>query len=373
MNLMAFRDGTIFKQLFREIEPDLDRMREKLGRKLRIMEVCGTHSVSFSKSGVRDILAPYVDLISGPGCPVCVTDQSEIDQMVAYSRLKDVIVTTFGDMMKVPGFRSSLEQEKSKGADVRIVISASQAVDIARQNPSKKVVFLGVGFETTAPGIAVSMIKAKEEKIGNYFVYTAHKLTPPALNILLMDGEHRLDGFLLPGHVSVIIGRSGWAYLEKMNVPAVIGGFEPIDLIISVGILARELELPRRRVLNLYPRVVTEEGNPRAQRVLTESFTVSDAIWRGFGRIEQSGLAIHPDYVEFNAKSKLETEKPVTRVIRGCRCGEIVKGKESPFDCKLFGKACTPAHPLGPCMVSSEGACSTYYKYERNKESIRLS
>lgn len=372
MNLMAYRDGAKFKQLFREIEPYLIRIREKIGRKLRFMEVCGTHSVALSKSGVRDLLSPYVDLISGPGCPVCVTDQSDIDQMIAYAGMDDVIVTTFGDMMKVPGSQSSLEREKTNGADVRIVTSASQAVDIARLHPSQKIVFLGVGFETTAPGIALSIKKAKEQ-VRNYFVYSAHKLTPPALDILLMDDEHRLDGFLLPGHVSVIIGRRGWAHLEQLNVPAVIGGFDAIDLLMSIGILAKEMERPRRSVLNLYPRVVQEEGNVTAQGILAECFIVSSMTWRGFGQLEQSGLTIHPDYADLDATRNVRTKKPVTTVIKGCRCGEIVKGKESPFDCRLFAKACTPANPLGPCMVSSEGTCSTYYQYERKKEAVRLS
>lgn len=372
MNLMAYRDSVAFKQLFQQIEPHLVRTRERIGRKLRFMEVCGTHSVAFSKSGVRDLLSPYLDLVSGPGCPVCVTDQSDIDQMIAYAGLNDVIVSTFGDMMKVPGSRSNLEREKSNGSDVRIVKSASQAVDMARQHPSRKVVFLGVGFETTAPGIALSLKTAKKERLRNYFVYSAHKLTPPALGTLLMDNTHRLDGFVLPGHVSVIIGRRGWAHLEQLNVPAVIGGFDAIDLLIAIGVLVKEMERTRHSVLNFYPRVVQEEGNVTAQRILADCFMISSPMWRGFGRLEQSGLRIHQDYEDYDAACHVKTEKPVTTIIKGCRCGEIVKGKESPFDCKLFAKACTPANPLGPCMVSSEGTCSTYFQYERDKETVRL-
>lgn len=372
MNLMAYRDRAMFKMMFQQVEPDLIRIREKMGRKLRFMEVCGTHSVAFSKSGVRDLVSPYVELISGPGCPVCVTDQSDIDQMIAYAGLNDVIVATFGDMMKVPGSRSNLEREKSNGADVCIVKSASQAIEIAIQHPSHKIVFLGVGFETTAPGIALSIKKAKENKLRNYYVYSAHKLTPSALDTLLMDNMHRLDGFVLPGHVSVIIGRKGWIHLEQLNVPAVIGGFDAIDLLIAIGILAKQLEQTKRAVLNLYPRVVQEEGNITAQRILAEYFTISPAKWRGFGELDDSGLLIHSDYADYDATRHVITEKPVTREIRGCRCGEIVKGKEVPFDCKLFAKVCTPVNPLGPCMVSSEGTCSTYYQYERDQDKVQL-
>jgi hydrogenase expression/formation protein HypD len=365
MNLQAFRDRTTFQQLYREIEPLLLRVREKVGRRIRLMEVCGTHSVAFSKSGVRDLLSPFVELISGPGCPVCVTDQRDIDHMVAFAGNREVIVATFGDMMKVPGSHSTLEREKSGGADVRIVTSVSQAVELAKQNPSRKVVFLGVGFETTAPGVALSLKQARQERVSNYFVYSAHKLTPPALKTLLKDTTHQLDGFVLPGHVSVIIGRKGWTFLEECHVPAVIGGFEPIDLLMSVAVILKEMETTQCRVLNLYPRVVKEDGNPKAQQILSECFQVSTMTWRGFGPIEQSGLTLNKGYSDYEAIKHVEViHTPWTKVIKGCRCGEIVKGKESPLDCKLFGKACTPSQPLGPCMVSSEGTCSTYYHYE---------
>jgi hydrogenase expression/formation protein HypD len=365
MNLQAFRDRHKFQQLYREVEPLLYRVREKAGRKLRLMEVCGTHSAAFSKSGVRDLLSPFVELISGPGCPVCVTDQSDIDQMIAFASNREVIVATFGDMMKVPGSHATLEREKSGGADVRIVTSASQAVALAKRNPSYKVVFLGVGFETTAPGAALSLQQARQEGLRNYFVYSAHKLTPPALMTLIKDVTHQLDGFVIPGHVSVIIGRQGWTFLEESDVPAVIGGFEPIDLLMSVAVLLKEMENPLHRVINLYPRVVKEEGNPKAQQIVSDCFEVSTMTWRGFGQIEQSGLSLNKAYGDYEAMKHVEvTHRPRTKVIQGCRCGEIVKGKESPLDCKLFGKACTPLQPLGPCMVSSEGTCATFFHYK---------
>ncbi|MDF2658752.1 MAG: hydrogenase formation HypD protein [Paenibacillus sp.] len=365
MKLDAYRDQARFQRLFNEVEPHLLRIREKAGRKFRIMEVCGTHSVAFSKTGVRDLLSPYVDLISGPGCPVCVTDQSDIDKMIAFAGARDVIVATYGDMMKVPGSRSTLEQKKSSGADVRVVTSASEAMELAKRHRAHKVVFLGVGFETTAPGVALSLQRAKAEQVSNYCVYSAHKLTPPALMTLLEDEEHRLDGFILPGHVSVIIGATGWDCLKPYNIPAVIGGFEPVDLLVSVAAVLKEMERPRRSVLNLYPRVVKAEGNRKAQSILQECFAVSPAVWRGFGRMEQSGLQLQDAYRSLDAATQIQASAaPAAKEIRGCRCGEIVKGKESPADCKLFGKACTPVRPLGPCMVSSEGTCSAYFHYE---------
>ncbi|MGP4081420.1 hydrogenase formation protein HypD [Pseudalkalibacillus sp. R45] len=369
MNLLEYRDGKLFKELFETIEPQLQHTVGILGRKIRIMEVCGTHTVSFSKTGVREVLRPYVELISGPGCPVCVTDQSDIDQMIAYAALVDVIVTTFGDMMKVPGTKSTLYQERAAGADVRVVYSPSQAVDIAKRNPEKRVVFLGVGFETTAPSIAVSIKKAKAEGIDNYFVHSAHKLTPPAVEVLIGDPDHKIDGFFLPGHVSVIVGRIGWRNLEKANVPAVIGGFDAVDLLTSVFLLTKELQKPKRMVANNYERSVKDQGNQKAQQMLEDVFAIRSTMWRGFGEIPASGLGISAAYSEFDANAKLHVEKPKTRTTKGCRCGEIVKGKESPFDCKLFNKACRPDNPIGPCMVSSEGTCSTYYQFERDKES----
>lgn len=365
IDVLTYRDSDLFAQLWAKVRPALDDMRQKLGRKLRVMEVCGTHTVAFSRTGVRQALADYVELISGPGCPVCVTDQSDMDHMIAYAKRPETIVATFGDMMKVPGSTSNLYRERAEGADVRMVYSAAQAVAIARENPGKAVVFLGVGFETTAPGVALSLQTARREGVANYFVHAAHKLTPPALLALLADPDHQLDGFLLPGHVSVIIGRRGWAPLEAHNQPAVIGGFEPLDLLVSIYRLTTEIDKPRRSVINNYSRIVREEGNPLAQALLAEVFTPAAAPWRGFGVLPGSGLAISPAYRTFDAAAQLDVVRPKTRPVRGCRCGEVVKGKESPSQCALFAKVCTPENPLGPCMVSSEGACAAYYQFER--------
>lgn len=369
MNVLAYRDGEMFTKLCNKIIPALEERKQELGRKLRFMEVCGTHTVSFSKTGVREVLSNVVELVSGPGCPVCVTDQSDMDHMITYAKQKDTIVATFGDMMKVPGSSSTLYKERAEGADVRIVYSPSHAVEIAKQHPKKQVVFLGVGFETTAPSIALSIKKAVKEKVDNYFVYSTHKLTPPALQALIENQDHQLDGFLLPGHVSVITGRRGWKPLESLNQPAVISGFDPLDLLVSVYLLASEMKKDTRSVINNYQRIVREDGNRIAQNLLKEVFGVVSVNWRGFGSLPQSGLEIHPSYHSFDAKANIPIERPRTKTIKGCRCGEIVKGKETPFQCPLFAKACTPETPLGPCMVSSEGTCSTYFQFERGKRS----
>lgn len=365
IDLLAYRDSDLFAKLWAKARPALADLRERLGRKLRVMEVCGTHTVAFSRTGVRQALSDYVELISGPGCPVCVTDQSDIDQMIAYAKRPGTILATFGDMMRVPGSASNLQQERASGADVRMIYAAHQAVDLARQHPDQQVVFLGVGFETTAPGVALALQAARRDGLSNYFVYAAHKLTPPALLALLADPAHQLDGFLLPGHVSVIIGRRGWAPLEALNQPAVIGGFEPLDLLVSIYRLTAEIAKERRSVVNNYPRIVREEGNPRARALLAEVFRPADVKWRGFGVIPESGLTISPAYQAWDAAAQLAIDPPPTRLIRGCRCGEVVKGKESPRQCALFAKVCTPENPLGPCMVSSEGACATSYQFER--------
>ncbi|WP_394460766.1 hydrogenase formation protein HypD [Thalassobacillus sp. B23F22_16] len=365
MNLMSYRNGPVFKRLFRKTEPLLKEKREALGRKINLMEVCGTHTVAFSKSGVRNLLAPYINLVSGLGCPASVTDQCDIDQMIAYATCENVIVTTFANMLKVPGTHSNLYQRKLEGSDIRIVQSPSQSLEIAEENPDKRVVFLGIGFETTAPSIAQTIKKAKEQGTKNYFVYPANKLTLPAVASLLMDKEHKLDGLLLPGHVSVIIGRHGWQGLERFRVPTVISGFEPIDLLSSVVLLLKEMDRSSHVIQNNYPRHVREFGNGQAKKLVEEVFEVHSPSWRGFGKLPDSGLTIQAEFKKYDVRKNIVTDKPMSRNVKDCRCGDIVKAKEVPFNCKLFDIACTPESPLGPCMVSSEGICSTYYQYER--------
>lgn len=368
-SVMAYRDQVLFRELRESILPSIASWVEKRGKKFRFMEVCGTHTVSFTKTGIRELLAPYADLISGPGCPVCVTDQTHMDHMIAFAKEKDRIIATFGDMFKVPGSVSTLSKEKADGADVRIVYSAASAVDIALRNQEKRIVLLGIGFETTAPGIALAIQRAHREKCKNFYVYSAHKLTPPAVKEILRDPHHDIDGFLLPGHVSVMIGRRGWRFLEGIR-PAVISGFEPIDLLTAVYVLAHRTFIQQAEVINHYPRFVKENGNEKAWEILQTTFQMSNATWRGFGEIPESGLTLASAYSHFDASKMLPVQLPKAKKIKGCRCGEIVKGKESPSQCKLFAKVCTPENPVGPCMVSSEGTCSTTYHYEKEAEMV---
>lgn len=347
------------------LKPILKRISKYDDRSYSLMEVCGTHTVSISRFGIRSAVPSNIKLLSGPGCPVCVTSQEDIDKAIEISKIPDVILATFGDMMKVPGTKSSLAREKAKGADIRVCYSTREALEIAEQNPDKEVVFYGVGFETTAPTIAFSILEAKKRNIKNYSVFSAHKLVPPALRALLESGEVKIDGFILPGHVSVVIGLKAYQFLvTDYHVPGVVSGFEPLDILITIEMLLKQLKNGEAKIENQYSRTVTYDGNVYAQKAMEEVFEVSDAEWRGIGVIPGSGLAINEKYADFDASKKFEVA--VTRSIEppNCSCGEILRGVKSPFECKLFGKGCTPEHPVGPCMVSTEGACAAYYRYE---------
>lgn len=333
-------------------------------RPLRLMEVCGTHTVAIFKAGIRQLLPPQVELVSGPGCPVCVTANSYLDTAVAYSRRCDVIVATFGDMLRVPGSSSSLAAEKAAGADIRVVYSPLDSLEIAQANPGKKIIFLAVGFETTAPVAAATALAAEQAGLDNFFLLSAHKLVPPALRALLTLGEVHVDGFLLPGHVSAIIGEAPYRFLtEDFGLPAVIAGFEPLDILRAVHSLASQLHRGEAALENQYRRVVRPEGNPAAREVLARVYTEADAAWRGIGDIPASGLAIREEYRRFDAPANLPVDSGVAREHPGCRCGEILRGIVRPTACPLFGTACTPEKPVGSCMVSVEGTCAAWYKY----------
>jgi hydrogenase expression/formation protein HypD len=333
---------------------------------MAFMEVCGTHTMSIYQYGIRSLLPEGVRLISGPGCPVCVTPNRYIDRAIAMSRLADTIITTFGDMLRVPGSSSSLMEERARGADVRIVYSPLDAVAIARKNPGKRVVFLGVGFETTAPAIAASILAADGDGLGNYLVLAAHKTIPVPMELLSSDPELKIDGYICPAHVSAIIGANAFRGLaEQRGVPCVVTGFEPADVMQGVEMLVRQVVEGKSRVENQYSRVVTWEGNRKAQAVLAQVFDVCDAEWRGIGVIPGSGLEIAAAYAAHDAEKALPVSVEETREHQGCRCGEILRGKVSPFDCPLFDRACTPESPVGACMVSSEGTCAAAYKYGR--------
>jgi hydrogenase expression/formation protein HypD len=353
-----YRDAAIAKGLIR-------RIREARISSVRLMEVCGTHTVSIFRNGIRSLLPQTIDLLSGPGCPVCVTDQSEIDAFIALARTEDVIVTTFGDLMRVPGSVSSLQKERAEGRDIRMVYSSMDALEVARKHPRKKVVFLGVGFETTAPTIAAAVTAAENMQLKNFFVYAAHKRVPPALEALMSMPEIRIDGFLLPGHVSVVTGLQAYRpFFRRHPVPSVVSGFEPTDILQALRLLVDQIETGRCAVENAYGRAVTETGNTRAQALMAEVFETVDVVWRGMGLIPESGLKLNDAYAGFDAQKVFAIDTPESTTPSGCACGEILTGVKKPPECPLYKTVCTPLDPVGPCMVSSEGTCAAYYKYQ---------
>ena len=330
------------------------------------MEVCGTHTVAISRWGLRKILRENIRLISGPGCPVCVTSQADIDKTILLARKKNAIITTFGDMLRVPSRLGSLEREKAQGRDIRVVYSPLDALKMAEDNPHKKIVFLGVGFETTSPLIASVILTAKRKKIKNFFVLPLFKLIFPALEFLSKAKDLNIDGFICPGHVSVITGSKPYEVIaKKYKKPCVITGFEAEDIIEGIIKLVRQRKRKVSRVEIAYKRAVKSGGNTKAKELIKKVFKVNDSFWRGLGLIKKSGLVLREEFKRFSAEEEFKLrEVKSSYELKGCICGEILKGKFKPSDCKLFGKVCTPQKPVGPCMVSSEGACSAYYKYE---------
>jgi hydrogenase expression/formation protein HypD len=334
------------------------------GRRIRLMEVCGTHTVAIFKAGIRQLLPENVELVSGPGCPVCVTPNEYLDMAIAYSRKSDVMIATFGDMLKVPGSSSSLAKEKARGADIRIVYSSMEALEIAEMNPNKIVIFLAVGFETTAPTAAAAILMADEKRLTNFYVLSAHKLVPPALEALLTAGDSRVNGFLLPGHVSAIIGLEPYEFLIKeYNTPAVVAGFESLDILQSVYMLIQQIHDNTAKLENQYSRMVPKEGNIAACKILLEVYQEAGAVWRGIGSIPDSGLVIREKYQRFDALLNIPIIVEATHEAKGCQCGQVLRGVMLPSACPLFGKTCRPEHPIGSCMVSVEGTCAAWYKY----------
>jgi hydrogenase expression/formation protein HypD len=331
---------------------------------IRLMEVCGTHTVSIFRSGIRSLLPDTINLLSGPGCPVCVTDQGEIDAFIALAKTEDVIVTTFGDLMRVPGSVSSLQKERANGHDIRVVYSTMDALDVAQKHPDKQVVFLGVGFETTAPTIAAAVVSAKRMNLNNFFVYSAHKLVPPALNALMSIEDIRIDGFILPGHVSVVTGlRAYQPFFDRYRIPSVVSGFEPTDILQTIWLLVKQIEKNQPAIGNAYGRAVTDEGNTKARALMEEVFQSTDVAWRGIGVIPQSGFKLRDSFSAFDAEKAFSIDIPESENPKGCACGEILTGIKTPPECPLYETVCTPIDPVGPCMVSSEGTCAAYYKY----------
>ncbi len=332
---------------------------------IRLMEVCGGHTMSIQKFGLPYLLPDNIELVSGPGCPVCVTSRGYIDRAVAYGRLKDVIITTYGDLIRVPGSSSSLEKEKADGADIRIVYSILDAMMIAKKNKDKRVIFLGIGFETTAPSSAAGILKAATAGLNNFYVYSAHKVMPPAMETLIDEGV-KIDGYIGPGHVSTITGQGIYENIpKKFNMGVVISGFEPVDLIQSIHMLVQQIENNDPKVEIQYSRVVKPEGNIVAQKMLDEVMEPRDDWWRGLGILSNSGLKIREKYSRYDAEVMVDVEVEELKEPKGCICGLILRGEKKPKDCKLFGKACTPSDPVGACMVSSEGSCHAFYLYNR--------
>jgi hydrogenase expression/formation protein HypD len=346
------------------LRPLAEKLRALPAPPAALMEVCGTHTVAIARYSIRAALPPGVRLISGPGCPVCVTPQAQIDHFIALGKLDRVTLATFGDMVRVPGSERTLEQARAEGVDVLVVYSPMDAVAYAVRAPERQVIFFGIGFETTAPTVALALAEAKRRGLRNFSVLTAHKTIPPALAALTAT-DIRVDGFLCPGHVSVIIGSDAYRPIAARGKPCVVAGFEPADILRGLHLLLQQLIDGRSEVEIEYRRAVTPEGNRRAQDMLARVFRPADAGWRGLGVIPGSGLEIADEFADLDAARRFTIELPPTREPAGCRCGDVLRGAIDPQQCPLFGRACTPANPVGACMVSSEGACQAHYRYRR--------
>ena len=357
---MKYIDEYRKKDLILSVSEKLKTISKK---EIVLMEVCGGHTMAIQRFGLPSLLPSNIRLVSGPGCPVCVSSQHFIDTAMAYSKIPGVIVTTYGDLIRVPGSATSLEKERANGSDIRIVYSVLESLETAKCNPDKSIIFLGIGFETTAPLTAAAIVKAKQEKITNFSVLSAHKVMPPVMKALVAEGV-KIDGFIAPGHVSAITGTAIYNDLATVcGLGVVISGFEPVDMMQAVLMLAIQIETNSPKVEIQYQRVVQAEGNLKAQQLLSEVFELRDDQWRGLGTIALSGLRIRDDYSEFDAEKQFTVDVPESTEPKGCICGQILKGLKTPVDCGLFGKKCTPTDPVGACMVSGEGTCATYYKY----------
>lgn len=346
------------EELQRQIAADC----EKIGRPIRIMEVCGTHTVALFRYGIRSMLPSSLKMLSGPGCPVCVTEQTYIDQLIQIAQIPDVIVATYGDMVRVPGSNGSLE--KLHLPTVKVVYSIDAALSLAREYPHKRVVFAAVGFETTTPPTAVAIRQAKENSINNFFILCGHKRVVPAMEALLMMPDAKIDAFLCPGHVSVIIGwRAYEPIVRRFGKPCVVAGFEPYQILSGIATICRQIASGTYAVCSVYSAAVAPEGNLIAQRLIGSFFEPADLPWRGLGIVPQASFVLKPEYAHFDAAIQFDLKLFSAPEPKGCVCGKVLCGLLEPPECSLFGRACTPDSPVGPCMVSSEGACAAFYKY----------
>jgi hydrogenase expression/formation protein HypD len=360
---MKFIDEYRNKDLIRKLAVQIQREARK---DYTFMEVCGGHTNAIQRFGIPSLLPENIKLISGPGCPVCVTGKQFIDKTVACARMENVIITTFGDLIRIPGSFSSLEKERASGSDIRIVLSGLEALEIAVKNPDRRIVFPGIGFETTAPGTAVTVLNARKERAVNFSVLSAHKVMPPAMEAIIKDGTS-IDGFICPGHVSVVIGSQAYEFIpEKYRIGCVIAGFEPVDLMQSILMLINQVNSKKPQVEIQYNRAVNKNGNELAKGYMQQVFEPCNAEWRGLGTITGSGLRLRKDFGDFDAERILAPASDNTEDEGPCICGDILRGRKTPAECPLFGTACTPDNPEGACMVSGEGACNSWYRYRNN-------
>ena len=342
-----------------------EKLQKYNGSPISLMEVCGGHTMAIYRFGIPSLLPDNIRLISGPGCPVCVSGIDFINRAIALSRIDDVIITTYGDLIRVPGSESSLEKEKSAGADIRIVYSTLDALKIAQEYKNKKIIFLGIGFETTAPASAIAIQKAYQEKISNFYLLSAHKIMPPVMEALLND-QIKIDGFICPGHVSTITGSKIYNFIpDKYKIGCVVTGFEPTDIMQAILMLAKQIGNNDQKVEIQYSRAVTADGNIKAQIIMNEVFETRNDYWRGIGEIPGSGLKLKGKYKNFDAELAFDIKLESKNENTVCICGDILRGLKTPKDCKLFGMVCSPDNPIGACMVSSEGACHAFYKYRK--------
>lgn len=355
--LKAFKDPALARGLIESIQA-------LAPESATLMEVCGTHTVAIARNGIRGLMPEGVRLASGPGCPVCVTSNHDIDKVIALARVPEVTIATFGDMTRVPGSTSSLLAEQAAGRSVEIVYSPLDALRLAQESPTRQIVFVGVGFETTTPLVAMAIKRARAMGLTNFTVYGAHKNMPGALEVIINDPALKLDALILPGHVSTIIGAEPYRFLaEKYGIPGVITGFEPVDVLQGIAMIMRQLHEGRAEIEIAYARGVMPEGNSVALAAIDEVFETCSATWRGLGEIPGSGYRIREEFADFDAMRRFQPDVEEVREHKGCRCGDVLRGIMAPSECPLFRKVCTPENPVGPCMVSSEGSCAAYYRY----------
>ncbi|MEN8191166.1 MAG: hydrogenase formation protein HypD [Bacteroidota bacterium] len=364
--IKEYRDALLVQNLKTKIE-------EVTTKPWSIMEICGGQTHSIMKYSIEELLPDDITLIHGPGCPVCVTPIEKIDKAIILASRKDIIFTTYGDMMRVPGSKDDLLSVKANGADVRMVYSPLDAVKIAEENPNKNIVFFAIGFETTAPANAASVIEAKRRGIKNFSLLVSHVIVPPAINALLSDNTAVIDGFLAAGHVCTVMGYSEYQPLvDKFNVPIVVTGFEPVDIMQGVYMVVKQLEEGRAKLENQYSRVVSINGNLSAKNTMFSVYQVIDMKWRGIGVIPQSGYGIKNEYSSFDAEKIFDIKDLRVKEPESCIAGSILQGKNKPFECSEFGVGCTPEHPLGAPMVSAEGACAAYFSYKRSELKFKV-